>query len=118
MSRSDDVRYNALETITEEIESLASVGRSMMERENSLLVPAIAEIVPESEQKTFNNKVLMNLGLWDSRMHLVGMHEAVQECDDPLERKLFEQAIPSIPRMMIPRWKRKLYEPHTSVLDL
>jgi hypothetical protein len=89
----------------------------MMERENNLLVPAIAQIVPESEQKSFNNKVLKNLGLWDSRLHLVGMHEAVLECDDPQEHEIFKQAIPSIPQLMIPRWKRNLYDQKSSILD-
>jgi hypothetical protein len=107
-----------LESIVEESAALASQARSMMQRENTLLVPAIAGIVPESEQKSFNNKVLMNLGLWDSRLHLVGMHEAVLDCGNPSEHEIFKHAIPSIPQMMIPRWKRKLYEPHSSVLDL
>ena len=89
----------------------------MMERENNLLVPAIAQIVPESEQKKFNNKVLKNLGLLDSRLHLVGMHEAVWESNIEKEKELFQKAIPSIPQMMIPRWKRNLYQPRTHVLD-
>ena len=90
----------------------------MMERENTFLVPAIATSVPASEQKSFNNKVLSKLGLWDSRLHLCGMHEAVWESDSKEERALFEKAIPSLPQMMIPRWKRSLYEPQSSVLDL
>jgi hypothetical protein len=77
---------------------------------NNFLVPAIAQCVPESEQKSFNNKVLKSLGLWDSRMHLVGMHEAVLECDNLQEGEIFKQAIPSIPQLMIPRWKRNLYD--------
>jgi hypothetical protein len=88
----------------------------MMERENNLLVPAIAQIVHESEQKSFNNKVLKNLGLWDSRLHLVGMHEAVLERDNP-QGEIFKQAIPSIPRLMVPRWKRNLYDAKSSILD-
>ena len=89
----------------------------MMERENTFLVPAIALIVPESEQKSFNNKVLMSLGILDSRLHLVGMHEAVWKSNNSKEKELFKRAIPSIPQMMIPRWKRNLYEPRTKVLD-
>lgn len=89
----------------------------MMDIENSLLVPSIAQIVPQSEQKSFNNKVLLNLGVFESRLHLVGMYEAVQESNNKLEMDLFQQAIPSIPQMMIPRWKRKLYDPKTSVFD-
>ena len=88
-----------------------------MERENSLLVPSIARIVPKSEQKSFNNKVLLNLDILESRLHLVGMYEAVQESNNEMEMDLFKRNIPSIPQMMIPRWKRKLYDPRTSALD-
>lgn len=85
--------------------------------EDSILVPAIAMTVPESEQQSFNNRVLRNLGLLDSRLHLVGMREAVWEGGDDNEKSLFEKAIPSIPQMMIPRWKRLLYDPQTEVLQ-
>jgi hypothetical protein len=112
------IRNQAIETVAEESSSLENCARSMMERENTLLVPAIAYFVPESEQKSFNNKVLLNLGLLDSRLHLVGMHEAVWESDNSKEKELFKQAIPSIPQMMIPRWKRKLYEPKAHILRL
>eukprot|EP00980_Cylindrotheca_fusiformis_P014503 scaffold3875_cov123-Cylindrotheca_fusiformis.AAC.23 len=78
---------------------------------------AIAEVVPESEQKSFNNKVLRNLGLLDSRLHLVHMHEAVWESNIEEEKDLFLQSIPTIPQKMIPRWKRNLYLPRTSVLE-
>jgi len=89
-----------------------------MEVENNILVLAISKIVPESEQHAFNNKVLRNLGLWDSRLHLVAMHEAIEESGDTDEKAMFEQAIPLIPQMMIPRWKRKLYAPRANVLDM
>lgn len=110
-------RTNAIQGIASDSSSLEQYARSMMERENNLLVPAIAQIVPESEQKKFNNKVLKNLGLLDSRLHLVGMHEAVWESNIEKEKELFQKAIPSIPQMMIPRWKRNLYQPRTHVLD-
>ena len=90
----------------------------MMDRENRLLVPAIAALVPESEQKSFSDKVLFRLGVLDSRLHLVHMKEAVSESGDKLEQQLFEREIPYIPKKMIPRWKRKLYEPRANVLDL
>jgi hypothetical protein len=81
-------------------------------------VPAIAALVSESEQIGFNGKVLSRLGLLDSRLHLVHMKEAVWEAGDTAEQLLFETEIPSIPQMMIPRWKRNLYDPQTCVLDL
>ena len=90
-------------------------AQTMKDLEDSLLVPTIAQLVSESEQKSFNNKVIKNLGIWDSRLHLVQMHEAV--ANNEAEKKLFEQTIPGIPQMMIPRWKRLLYQPRAGVLD-
>ena len=96
----------------------------MMERENRLLVPAVAKMVPEAKQKSFNNRVLLGLGVLDSRLHLVHMHEAVfggDAIDDALdmdtERRLFRSAIPSIPQKMIARWRKKLYDPVAGVLE-
>jgi hypothetical protein len=37
--------------------------------------------------------------------------------DSKKERELFEEAIPSIPQYMIPRWKRLLYEPRVGILN-
>jgi hypothetical protein len=96
---------------------IAENTRSMLKREDSFLVPGIAHLVPEAEQKSFNNKVIRLLGVFDSRMHLVGMHEAVWDLENKKERELFEQAIPSIPQYMIPRWKRTLYEPIVGIFD-
>lgn len=110
-------RNEAFQDVIEKSASMQSYAKNMMDVENNLLVPAIAKIVPESEQHSFNNKVLRNLGLLDSRLHLVAMYEAIEESGNAEEKALFEQAIPSIPQMMIPRWKRKLYEPKAGVLD-
>ena len=88
----------------------------MLQREESLLIPLVAKVVPMSEQKSFNNRVIRKLGVLDSRLHLVGMHEAVR--DNETEELLFQEMIPSIPRMMIPRWKRLIYEPRAGALDL
>ena len=96
---------------------MAEYARSMLELEDSLLVPVIARVVPESEQKSFNNRVIRNLGIFDSRLHLVGMHEAVIASNDKTELAMFEETIPTIPRMLIPRWRRLLYEPQAGVLD-
>lgn len=90
--------------------------KSIFQRESSSLVPAISKVVPASEQKSFSKKVLRNLGLLDSRLYLVSMHEAVMDSRDPVEQSLFERDIPSIPRKMIPRWKRKLYDAKANML--
>lgn len=111
-------RADAISGIARDAAELEVVARSMMTTENSLLVPSVAAVVPEGEQKSFNNKVLRSLGILDSRLHLVGMHEAVWESNIAEEKEMFKKAIPSIPQRMIPRWKRNLYIPRTSVLDV
>ncbi|GAX15914.1 hypothetical protein FisN_UnNu065 [Fistulifera solaris] len=99
----------AVLSIAECSAQVAQQTRSMLHLENTYLVPTIARLIPETDQKSFNNQVIRNLGIWDSRLHLVGMYEAIS--GDPVEMKLFEQIIPSLARKMIPRWKRLLYEP-------
>ena len=112
---SPEVRRKALNEVASGAETIAETCSSMLQREESLLIPVIAKVVPASEQKSFNNRVIRKLGVLDSRLHLVGMHEAVR--DDAAEMALFQEMIPSIPRMMIPRWKRTIYEPRAGVLD-
>ena len=110
-------RAKAIQRVVDDTATLQNCAKAMIEIEDRLLVPAIAKIVPEPEQHSFNNRVLMNLGLLDSRLHLVAMYEAIEESGNSQEKKIFERAIPSIPQMMIPRWKRKLYEPKAGVLN-
>ena len=117
-SNAPSARTGAIQAVADQSAKLEECARSMMEIEDTLLVPAVAALVPEREQKSFNNKVLGGLGLWDSRLHLVSMYEAVQVDKDSLkENALFRKAIPSVPQMMIPRWKRKLYAPKTYMLE-
>jgi hypothetical protein len=117
-SRSQVDVSHVVETVASRSEKIVEHARSMLLLEDSLLVPIIARVVSESEQKSFNSQVIRNLGVWDSRLHLVGMHEAVWAMNDENERKLFEEAIPSIPRALIPRWKRLLYEPQAGALNV
>ena len=106
-----------LQDVSAKAYSIAESARSMLQLEDKLLVPTIAKIVPASEQKAFNDKVIRNLGILDSRLHLVGMYEAVWDLDNEDERQLFKNSIPSIPQMMIPRWRRLLYEPRLGILQ-
>lgn len=87
----------------------------MFSTEDDLLVPLVARYVPVRDQTAFNQRVIRGLGVWDSRLHLVGMHEAVVH-DRPQEYPAFEREIPYLPRMMIARWKRNLYDPKVAVL--
>ena len=110
-------RSDAIAEVANQSAELQKVVQKMMTIEDKFLVPAIGAIVREREQKSFNNRVLRKLGLLDSRLHLVGMYETVWEENDSLEKELFKQAIPGFTQQLIPRWKRKLYQPRTSMLE-
>ena len=89
----------------------------MRSLQETLIVPAISRVVPSKVQKSFNTKVLLNLGLLESRLHLVGMHDAVWESGIEGERKKFENEIPYVARVMIERWRKSLYIPKAGALD-
>ena len=115
-ARLEETRRTALRTVVAEANAIVEHGRSMLDLEEECIIPLIARIIPERRQRAFNFEVFKALGL-DSRLHLVGMYEAVWELENESERKLFEEAIPSVTRSMIPRWKRLLYQPRTGALD-
>ena len=98
--------------------SLATRFQTMFEQNaERILVPAVALIVPERDQRAVSNRVIRKLGVLDSRRHLVGMYDAVLEEGSASERELFESEMPSLARAMIPRWRRKIYEPAAGMLD-
>jgi hypothetical protein len=112
------LRSEAIQAAANQSAILQDYVRTMLELEDMFLVPAVTVLVPEEEQKSFSNKVLRGLGLLDSRLHLVSMYEAVEEDQNhSKERELFRREIPSLPQMMIPRWKRNLYAPKTYMLE-
>lgn len=113
----ESLRSDAIVEVANQSAELENLVQRMMYVEDTFLVPAVGAIVPVREQKSFNNKVLRRLGLLDSRLHLVGMYEAVWEDDNSKEKELFQQAIPGVSRSMIPRWKRKLYQPKTYMME-
>jgi hypothetical protein len=110
-------RSHAAQSMSQQTRAMVQLGHTMWQLEASALVPAVARFVTESQQKSFNNRVIRQLGVWDSRLHLVGMYEAVWALPNPHERELFAQAIPYVPRKMIPRWKRLLYDPRVQALN-
>ena len=85
--------------------------------QETLVVPAIALVVPSRSQKTFNNRVLLKLGVLESRVHLVGMHDAVWESGSEIEKTKFETEIPYVAKVMIDRWRKSLYNPKAGMLD-
>ena len=101
-------------TLSKQLSNHLSSMRSLQE---TLIVPAISRMVPPKVQKSFNNKVLLNLGLLESRLHLVGMHDAVWELGVDDEKIKFENEIPYVARMMIERWRLSLYIPKAGALD-
>lgn len=114
------LRMQAISQLHVLSQDLSSIVKSIFEKEEKLLVPGVAAIVPSKEQKSFNNKVLRKLGLFDSRVHLVGMYDTVWDVQygNEKEQKLFSEEIPTLPQMMIPRWRRSLYRPQAGVLDI
>ena len=81
----------------------------------SLIVPAVSLIVPAKTQKSFSNKVLLSLGILESRLHLVGMHDAIAGIEE--EERKFGEEIPYIARKMIGGWRKSLYVPKAGALD-
>ena len=104
-----------LDVVARQSAAISQQSRHILDTVDELLVPLIQRSVSESDQKAFNSRVIRLLGLWDSRLHLVGMHQATKR--EPNERALFQKIIPKFPQSMIPRWKRLLYDPKVEALS-
>ena len=76
-----------------------------------VFVPVVAAYVETRTQEVFNKKVVSNLGLLDSQIHLVSMCDAIQY--DSVESKLYKLQIPKIARSVLPLWRKRLYWPRT-----
>ena len=79
--------------------------------QQGVFVPFVAAYVKTRPQEVFNNKVVSNLGLLDSQIHLGSMCDAIQH--DSVESKLFKLQIPKIARSVLPLWRKRLYWPRT-----
>lgn len=95
--------------------ALVDTATSMLQIEESLLIPLVAHYIPTSTQSWLNQRVLRTLGVWDSRLHLVAMHQAIHT--NATEYRRFQQEIPYLARSMIGRWKRHLYDPKVAALE-
>jgi hypothetical protein len=95
--------------------TVANSTQDMLRREESIIIPTIAHILSEQEQKSINNLVIRKLGIFDSRLHLVGMYEAIHKHVNEIQ--VFQKVIPLIPQKLISRWKRTMYEPRAGALD-
>ena len=76
------------------------------------LVPLIRAHSSFLEQHKMNLFIVANLGILDSRILLCAMHDTAQEIN---EDNLFVKSVPFLARMMIPKWKRTLYEPRAKI---
>lgn len=112
-SKSDLVELSTF--IAMKSQSMIALAESMLRTEENVMIPLIGQYISEQEQKTFNNQVIRKLGIFDSRLHLVGMYETIVQ-NQKNELKLFQSTIPYIAQSMIPRWKRLLYDPKVSMM--
>lgn len=114
-----DMWSSATSDIIDLSTTICTLMKSIHTKEECLIIPAVAKIVSSKEQKSFNSQVLRKLGLFEARVHLVGMYDTVHDdlYGNKDERALFEHEIPAIPRMMISRWRKTLYQPQAGVLD-
>lgn len=103
--------------VAETSSTVSDLTQSMLRREITYVIPTVAQLIPQASQDKFNNRVISTLGVFDSRLHLVHMHEVVAEQKSADEEKLWKEAIPSFPRSLISRWKRTLYEPKAGCLN-
>jgi hypothetical protein len=110
-----DTRLKAVERIASNAAAIADSTMAILHREVETVIPVVSLIFSEAEQKSMNNQVIRKLGILDSRLHLVGMYQAI--VDNKNERQLFQRVIPSIPQKLIPRWKRLIYDPRAGALD-
>jgi len=117
-SISSSSKKTVARTVVSQTGELIDLAKSMLDREVELLMPTVGICVPEKEQQKFNNQVIKFLGVLEARVHLVHMYEVVELSGSKLEQKLWEESIPKLPRSMIPRWKRSLYEPKAAPLVL
>jgi hypothetical protein len=110
-------RRRLLDDVARSSRRLVDHLTSMRDLQEAFVVPAVSRVIPPKAQKSFNGKVLLSLGLLESRLHLVGMHDAVWESGIEAEKDKFEEEIPYFARMMIERWRRTLYIPKAGALD-
>lgn len=112
LAKTEAVHQLDLDALEPVVASMVSTLIAQSRLENQFLVPAISILVPASEQTLFNFQVLKSMGVWDSRLYLVGMSEAVKSEGGGTveERDLFQREIPMLVQSLIPRWKRLLYD--------
>ncbi|GAB5037509.1 Hypothetical protein NocV09_08400020 [Nannochloropsis oceanica] len=90
-------------------------AEGLIDQQEEVLVPVVAAYLTGREQKKFNNKVIASLGIFNSRVHLVSMAEAVR--GDAVEEMKFKGQIPGIAQALLGRWRERLYRPLAVCLE-
>lgn len=96
------------------LKDLIHCAQKIRNAQEDIFVPYIAAYCNKQQQTVFNNRVISQLGLLDSQVHIVSMFEAIK--DDKDEMILFKEEIPRVARGLIPIWKSRLYDPKTRAL--
>jgi len=105
-----------LDDIIEMANKILIHAQALLERKNNVIIPAMTHLVPAHKQRSTISKIMSSLGVLDSRLHLVGFHEAIK--DNKVELKLWNENIPFVARKVIHLWKQTQYDPKASVLLL
>ena len=108
----DERNYRTALGLLQELKDCALFIQNAQEK---VFVPFVSAYVTKKDQEKFNNRVIRNLGLLDSQVHIVSMNEAIH--GNKKEEKLFKSQIPFVARKLIPVWKKRLYLPRTKWLD-
>ncbi|GJQ09533.1 hypothetical protein GpartN1_g1324.t1 [Galdieria partita] len=77
--------------------------------ERTLLLPKISVLIPPTQQKKFNNRVLRFLGYSNCRLQLVVLDETLKQSNRE-EWLRFRSQVPRAIQLFIPYWKRCYYK--------
>lgn len=111
----DAVDDETMNDIIRKLNEIIVRAKSMLEHKNNIVIPAVTKLVPERRQKSTISKIMSSLGVLDSRLHLVGFHEAIK--NNKKELRLWNENIPLVARKVIPMWKQTQYDPRTFALQ-
>ena len=112
LSGNNDNNYKVALGLLNELKDCALFIQNVQEK---VFVPFISAYVTKKDQEKFNNKVIRNLGLLESQVHIVSMKEAID--GNMKEEKLFKNQIPFVAQKLLPVWRKRLYMPRAKCLD-
>jgi len=80
-----------------------------------MVIATVAERIPTSVQRGFEEQVRRRLSMEQKRLHVVSFHEAIK--DDPEELARFKATLPAPVRLLLGNWRKRWYLPATRQLD-